>query len=58
VEPGVEELDGPLGAGVEAGALGVLSPAVEDDLASAGAFVAAFPDSEDESEAAAELFGA
>jgi hypothetical protein len=56
VELGVDELDGLLGAGVDAGALGALSPAVEDALVSAGA--AAFPDSGADSEADAELFEA
>ena len=54
VESGVEELEGLLGAGVEAGAPVVLSPAVEGALASAGAAV--FPDSGDASEVGAELF--
>ena len=56
VEPGVEELDGLLGAGVAAGALAVLSPGAEGAFASAGA--AAFPDSEALSEAGVKLFDA
>jgi hypothetical protein len=56
VEPAVEELDGLLGAGADAGALAVLSPDVVDDFVSAGA--AAFPESDADSEAGAELFGA
>jgi hypothetical protein len=56
VEPGVEELDGLLGAGVEAGALAALSPAAEGALVPAGA--AGFPDSEAASEVGAELFAA
>jgi hypothetical protein len=54
------EPDGLLGAGVEAGALGVLSLAADGALASAGA--AGFPDSdpvpEADSEAGTELFAA
>jgi hypothetical protein len=56
LESGVEELEGLLGAGVEAGALDALSPAVEGALVSAGA--AAFPDSDEDSEAGTELFAA
>jgi hypothetical protein len=56
VESGVEELEELLGAGVDAGALAALSPAVEGALVSAGA--AAFPDSDEDSEAGTELFEA
>ena len=55
-ESGVEELDGLLGAGVDAGALAVLSAAAEGALVSGGA--AALPDPDEGSEAGAELFGA
>jgi hypothetical protein len=56
VEPGVEELDELLGAGVDAGAPAVLSPAVEGALVSEGA--AGFPDSGAASGVGAELLAA
>jgi hypothetical protein len=56
VELGVEEVDRLLGAGVEAGAPAALSLAVEGAFVSAGA--PAFTDSDEASEADAELFEA